>query len=127
MTCGCNESVLNPKAEPILDDLFTEEIAEGKLSVQTHKPIRVQAIGAVSKKGSQKLRPITDCSCPSHDSSNSYAQLDLFTFESLDDTATLSKNHCFFSINDVRFSYRHVLLYFAFAESFLRASVLSCK
>lgn len=65
-------SALTPQTRPLLNRLFLEEIESGTISRQGFKPLRINSIGAVPKKGSDTPRPITDCSRPAHDSLNSY-------------------------------------------------------
>ena len=75
------------------------------------KPHRIQAIGAVPKKGSSTPRPITDCSRPLHDSLNSYLTALPFTFESIDDVVTLSKPFSFYAVVDIKSAYRWVPIF----------------
>ena len=101
-------SALTEITKPKLDALFKEEILQGQLTIQECKPHRVQAIGAVEKKGTDKVRPITDCSMPEDNSLNSYIEIEKFTFQSIDDAVKLSSPDCFYAIVDLKSAYRHV-------------------
>ena len=59
-------------AKSKLDVLLQQELKEGKISHVTYKPKCVHAYGAVPKKNSEDLRPITDCSRPYGNSINNY-------------------------------------------------------
>lgn len=98
--CSNYASSLNETARPILDNLFRQEIAEGKLSMQEKMPIRSQAIRAVDKRGEGSFRPITDCSRPEDDFLNGYIETEQFFLESLDDALTLSTQDCFYGVVD---------------------------
>lgn len=106
--CPNYSSTLTREAKPFLDKLFSQELREGKLSLQHSKPHRIHAIGAVPKKGTNEFRPITDCSRPRADSLNSYMNLETFSLESPDDALALSTPGCYYAIVDLKSAYRSV-------------------
>lgn len=106
--CLNYSSALEPNAEKLLDVLFREELAAGKLSLVTQKPVRVNAIGAVSKKGSLTPRPITDCSRPKGLSLNSFTAFDPFCFQTIDDVIEGSSQDCYYAVVDIKWAYRTV-------------------
>lgn len=106
--CENYPSATNPIAKPLLDALFGDELAEGKLLLVHDRPRRVHAIGAVPKKGSDTLRPITDCSRPLNCSLNSFISCNKFSFDSLDDVVKSSSPNCFYSVVDIQAAYRSV-------------------
>lgn len=56
------KSALEPNAKMTLDALFLEELNKGPISKQLSRPHRVQAIGAVPKKGSHPSTVSLKCS-----------------------------------------------------------------
>ena len=109
--CPNYNSALSPQVKPLLDELFQEELKRGRLSRQFNKPIRIQAIGAVPKAGSNVPRPITDCSRPFYDPLNDHISAEPFSFQSIEDVVSLSIPHCFYAIADIKSAYRHVPIY----------------
>lgn len=85
----------------MLDSIFHDELESGKITRVEKQPLRVNAIGAVPKRGSLLLQPITDCSRPLHDSVNAYVCTKSFSFESVDDVLKISTPHCFHAIVDL--------------------------
>ena len=83
--CPNYASALQDGTKQLLDQLFGDELEHGKISHVTEKPLRIQAIGAVSKTGTHVPRPIPDCSRPFGNSLNSFTCPEKFTFQSLDD------------------------------------------
>lgn len=106
--CRNYKSALSPEAKPLLDQVFRGELILGRITLCDQKPRRVHAIGAVAKKGSEKLRPITEWSRPSRNSLNSYMQNEPFSLESIDQALRISKPGCFYAIVDLKSAYRHV-------------------
>lgn len=106
--CFNYPSALESTAKPLLDKLFREEIEQGKLLPVDFRPLRVHAIGAVSKKESETPRSISDCSRPFSCSLNSSIQYDHFHFDSIDDVVKLSYPNCFYSVVDIQSAYRYV-------------------
>lgn len=83
----------------------------GRFTRQCSKPLRVQALGAVPKKGSNALRPITDCSRPFSCSLNSFIVAEPFKFETIDDAVALAKPNCYFAVVDIKSAYRWVPIF----------------
>ena len=105
------KSALCPENKSFLDTLFRKEIALGRFTKQTRKPIRIQSIGAVPKKDSKVPRPITDCSRPFTNSLNSYLYADKFNFCGIDQAVLRSKPFCYYGIVDIESAYRWVPIY----------------
>lgn len=76
--CNNYSSALAPGSKMFLGELFREEELMGRITRQTSKPLRVQALGAVPKKGTDSLRPITDRNRPFSCSFNSRSRNFLF-------------------------------------------------
>lgn len=106
--CHNYASALEPLVKSQLDQIFLQKLADGKISVADHKPLRVNAIEAVSKSGSGKPRPITNCSRPASNSVNSYMHPESFKFETLDDAIALSTPLCFYGVVDIQAAFRSV-------------------
>jgi len=106
--CTNYSSATTDPAKPFLDDLFLQELAEGKLSIQSSAPRRINAIGAVPKKGSDSFRPITDCSRPLTNSLNSYIRphVESFRLKTIDDAVAAMSPGCFMAIADLQAAYR---------------------
>lgn len=62
--CSNYGSALNLATKPLLDERFIKELEAGRFFEQKIKPVKVQSIRAVPKKGCIMPRPITDCSRP---------------------------------------------------------------
>lgn len=106
--CKNDASALTKEAKPAHDDLFAQEVAEGKLTIQSQKPHRIHAIVAVEKKGSTSLRSIADCSRPESDPLNASIETESSSLESLDDALRQSLPDCFLALFDPRSAYRYV-------------------
>lgn len=102
------ESALESGNKELLDELFREELELGRITIQQEKPIKIQAIGAISKSGTTALRPITDCSRPLSNSLNSYITSVPFKFEGIDDVLKQSVPNGFYAIVDIKAAYWHV-------------------
>lgn len=77
--CANYPSALEPKVKALLDGHFETELMKGKLLYVKKKPLRVNAMGAVPKKGCNTPRPITDCSRSCSCSLNSYYRYEHFS------------------------------------------------
>lgn len=106
--CRNYSSAISAEAKKSLTQLFEQEVQEGKLSIQSQKPHRVHAIGAITKKGHDGFRPITDCSRPHYDSLNSYMEPEKFSLETFDSALALCTASCFFAVVDLKSAYRYV-------------------
>lgn len=109
--CTSYRSALQLTVQPFLGDLLNEELKMGRITEQVLKPIRVNAIGAVPKKGSNIPRPITDYSRPFTCSVNSYIDTETFRFKTIDTVVMLSSPGCFYAIVDIKSAYRWVPVY----------------
>ena len=70
--CHNYRSAENPAVKPALDKLFQDELCFHRIEEVFHKPLRVNAIGSVTKKDTGEPRPITDMSRPLNNSVNDY-------------------------------------------------------
>ncbi len=109
-SCSNYDSALQPDVKSFLDTLFASELAEGKISGQSHRPLRINAIGAVPKRDSTDFRPITDCSRPLHDSLNDYIRptLPKFSLKSIDNAINAIVPGCYIALVDIKAAYRSV-------------------
>ena len=72
--CHNYRSAENPAVKPALDKLFQDELCFHRIEEVFNKPLRVNAIGIVTKKDTGEPRPITDISRPLNK-----IEIDLFT------------------------------------------------
>ena len=70
--CHNYRSAENPAVKPALDKLFQDELCFQRIEEVFNKPLRVNAIGSVTKKDTGEPRPITDMSRPVNNSVNDY-------------------------------------------------------
>ncbi len=77
-SCDNYVSALTPAASAFLTGLFTKELSQGTISSQEARPLRLNALGAVPKKDSTDLRPITDCSRPFNNAINDLLRCRVF-------------------------------------------------
>ena len=107
----CNYlSAENEKAKPKLDKLLKDEISSGKISKCNKKPRCIHAYGAVPKKNSDKLRPITDCSRPFGHSLNDHISYGKMRYKTVDFASKFIKKGVFFASVDIRAAYRSVCI-----------------
>ena len=76
-----------------------------------NKPLRVNAIGSVTKKDTGEPRPITDMSRPLNNSVNDYISCKSYRYNSSDDAIALMRPDCFFATVDIKSAYRWVPVY----------------
>lgn len=101
-------SAENEIAKPKLDKLLNNELCNGKISVSTVKPKCIHAYGAVPKKNSDKLRPITDCSRPFGRSINDNIVNDRMRYKTVDFATKYVRKGCYFASVDIAAAYRSV-------------------
>jgi hypothetical protein len=103
-------SALSDKAHKSLDKLFSTELAEGKISIASVKPTRLHALGTVPKKGTDDLRPITDCSRPAGNSVNDLIRpvLPRFSLSSVDEVTDALSPDDFMAVTDIKAAWRSV-------------------
>ena len=106
--CANYDSAENVNAKPKLDRLFQSEVLDGKLSKVDTKPKCIHAIGAVPKKDSEELRPITDCKRPLNVSLNNHMDYPSQKYQTIDDATKLMSLGCYFSVVDIKKAYRTV-------------------
>lgn len=106
--CENYKSAENPDAKPKLDKLLKQEIASGKISQVQDKPQCIHSYGAVPKKGTDELRPVTDCSRPFGVSINEHIEYKRMRYMSIDDAAKHIRPGSYFAIVDISKAYRSV-------------------
>jgi len=78
-------SCYNSVAMPRIDEQIHHEIAAGRfLEVESHVPYRIQAMAAIPKKNSTKVRIITDCSKPRGNCINDHIPSPPFKYSSVE-------------------------------------------
>ena len=80
-----------PEARDKVEQTLLEEVACGNYVITDMKPTTVSALGAVLKPESDEVRLIHDCSQPSGDAVNDYADIESFKYQSLEDALKLLK------------------------------------
>ena len=95
-------------AKPKLDKLICSEILQGKINPAEEKPTCIHAYGAVPKKGTEELRPITDCSRPYGRSIHDHIEYPSMKFSTVDSAIKLMTPGCYFAVVDISKAYRSV-------------------
>ena len=90
---------------------MNDEIESGKLSRSLDKPKCVHAYGAVPKKNSDKLRPITDCSRPFGKSINDNISYQKMRYKTVDYASKYVRKQCYFASVDLSMAYRSVAIH----------------
>lgn len=98
-------------AKPIIDKIFAQELEERKLSKSNTKPKCIHSIGAVSKKGTTDLRPITDCKRPLHNSINSLMSYPKQVYKTIDTVTSYITLGCFFAVVDISKAFRAIPIF----------------
>ena len=109
--CHNYRSAENPAVKPALDKLFQDELCFQRIEEVFNKPLRVNAIGSVTKKDTGEPRPITDMSRPLNNSVNDYISCESYRYKSIDDAIALMRPDCFFATVDIKSAYRWVPVY----------------
>ena len=90
---------------------IVQELQHGRYKIVSHKPKIVSAIGAVPKKGSNKVRLIHDCSRPQGLALNNYVQLDKFQYQSIQDAVDKITPGAYLAKVDLASAYRSVKIH----------------
>lgn len=92
-----------------MDALVRSELAEGFISRVAAKPTCIHALGAVPK-GSDSIRPITDCSRPQGQSVNSHCGTlaKKFQYNSIKDVVSGITPGCYLAVIDIKSAFRSV-------------------
>lgn len=113
--CPNYSSCFSEENKSKLEVLISKEIESGKLTITTQKPKCVHALGVISKKESNKIRPITDCRRPLNESINNYMDdvWDSFQFVSFDHVVAriVEGKKYFLSTLDIANAYRSILIH----------------
>ena len=91
-----------------MDDMILEDIRFGKISQVDVKPTCIHAYGAVPKKDTSELRPITDCSRPYGISVNDFIMYPSLKYNTVDSAMRLMSPNSYFALVDIRKAYRAV-------------------
>lgn len=97
-----------------LSTLLQSEVTDGKLCIVLDRPVCVHSLGVIGKKGSNKIRPITDCSQPESLSVNSFmgSVQDKFHYVTVEKIVShiLEGNRFVLSTVDLANAYRSVMI-----------------
>lgn len=96
-----------------LNKIVDGEKESGKITPVSDAPLCVHALGAVKKKGSLKIRPITDCSQPELSVNNCMERVqDSFTFVTIDKVVSsiIEGKYSHMSTVDLASAYRSVMI-----------------
>ena len=88
-----------------------DEIVNGHYKIIDHKPTIVSALGAIPKKGSNKVRLIHDCSRPVGKAVNDYATNNKFKYQTLQNAVDLIKPGYYMAKLDLANAYRCVKIH----------------
>ena len=91
-----------------VEESVLEELAAGNYVISNSKPVIISALGAVPKPDSDEVRLIHDCSQPSGQAFNDYADIESFKYQSLEDALRLFKSGYYMAKFDLRHVYRSV-------------------
>ena len=86
-----NQPATGPEVRDKVEQTLLEEVAYGNDVITDMKPTIVSPLGAVPKPESDEVRLIHDCSQPSGDAVNDYADTESFKYQSLEDALKLLK------------------------------------
>lgn len=102
-------SATQPGAKEKLNSLFMNELSCDRIAPSLTKPHCVHAIGAVAKKDSDDLRPITDASRgESQGAINDFISYPSMRYKTIDNATALMTVGCYMCIVDISKAYRHV-------------------
>ena len=107
--CRNYKSALTGDAFCYVDQLISDELADGKFLVAQSKPRCVHAIGAISK-ADNTYRPITDCKRPLSVSINNYMKTtcDTFKYMTVDNICDSMYSNVWMATIDIHSAYRGV-------------------
>lgn len=113
-SCKNNSSCVLDKNYAKLSGPLKSEVNEHKLSVVNNKPIYIHSLGVIGKKGTHKIRPITDCSQPELMSINCFMDQvqDKFHYETVENIVNhMIEGECFvMSTVDLAYAYQSVMI-----------------
>lgn len=102
-------SATNQTTRPYVEEQIKEELANGRYVITHSKPNIVSALGAIPKDNSNtKFRIIHDASRPRGQALNDLADLDPFTYQSLQDAVDIIKPGSYLAKVDLQSSFRSV-------------------
>lgn len=111
--CKNYSSCFTDNNEKKMCDIIEGEFCSGKLSLVNNIPKCVHALGAVRKRGSCKIRPITDCSRPELSVNNYMERVqDGFSYVTISRivSSIIEGNYTYMSTVDLASAYRSVLI-----------------
>ena len=105
-----NKSALRPGSKDQIEAQLVKGLQQDHFAVadQSQMPIIINALGAVPKKDSDKVRMIMDCSRPPSMNANSYIDLEHYKYVTVDDAANLCQPGCWLAKVDLKNAYRSV-------------------
>lgn len=99
------------KNKHLVEKQIQEEIDNFRYEIVASKPKIVSALGAIPKKGSDKVRLIHDCSRPVGKSVNDLAEKDPFFYQTIQDAVDLVQTGCYLAKIDLSQAYRSVKIH----------------
>ena len=105
------KAATGPEVRDKVEQTLLKEVACRNYVVTDMKPTIVSALGAVLKPESDEVHLIHDCSQPSGDAVNDYADIESFKYESLEDALKLLKPGYYMAKVDLRHAYRSVAIH----------------
>lgn len=107
--CDNYDSILSDSSKPLMDTIVQKELLEGYISVSKEKPDCIHSLGAVPK-GTDSIRPITDCSRPTGEAVNNHCSslTQKFTYNGIHDVVALLQPNDYMSVIDIQSAYRAV-------------------
>ena len=91
-----------------VEDQIIDELNNQQYKIVHNKPHIVSALGAIPKKGSEKVRLLHDASRPAGDALNDYAHPEHFQYQTIDDAMKLIKPGAYMAKIDLSNAYRVV-------------------
>ena len=101
-------SATDPAIRVQVESILLEETAAGNYMAATEKLVIVGALGAILKPDSNEVHLIHDCSQPEGKGLNTYADIDNFSFQTLEDAVKLLGPGYFMAKVDICHAYRSV-------------------
>lgn len=105
-----NSALRGPNKNKVESQILTE-LEHGHYLKTDHKPTIISAISAISKKNTDNIRLIHDCSRPIGKAVNDFAPSDTFRFETIQDAASLVGKQYFMAKIDLSNAYRSVKIH----------------
>lgn len=111
--CKNYKSATTGPAFDFINSLIMSELENRKYILAVDKPHCIHSLGAVPKKGTNKWRPITDCSRPLGNSINNYmsSKYKEFCYTTVDQVVDMLEPGMFIGTVDIASAYRSILVH----------------